>query len=104
MEPQAIVEVTSPMSGVQATAEEIVMFQTSTNKSPIEQRASSNGNNRSSSHDNWTKHEEKDEDMGEINSPAQIQVDEPSVIPSEINNAKESLHATPAILNQNRIM
>ena len=58
------------MSSVQAPAEEIVMFQTSTNKSPIEQRASSNGNDRSSSHDNWSKHEDKDDDMDEIKSPA----------------------------------
>ena len=92
------------MSSVQAPAEEIVMFQTSTNKSPIEQRASSNGNDRSSSHDNWSKHEDKDDDMDEIKSPAKTQVKEPSVIPSEINNAKESLHATPANLNQNQIM
>ena len=76
------------MSVVQAPAEEIVMFQTSSDKSPIQQKASSKGNDRSPSHDDWSKHEDKDDDMDEIKSPTPTQVNEQSVIPSDVNNTE----------------
>ena len=85
-------------------AEEIVMFQSSTDKTPIQQRASSTDNDRSSGLDSWSKHEDKNDDLDDIKSPAPIQVNDQSVIPSDINNTYASLHVTPAHTNNDRFV